>query len=119
MNKKEIQTIKESYKITYKDSLTNTSDMSRYHMKFLMDSLNLKKERYEVENEVIAENNNYKSMTIEAFQGIFEDFEKYGVYVNYDLDSIDNYFDKLKYKMTEEEIRCYNARINLIMTKVA
>ena len=119
MNKKEIATIKESYKAIYKNSLIDKADMSRFNMKMLLDNLGLKKERYEVENEVIADNNNYKSMIVESFQMIAEDFEKYGVYVNYDLTEIENIFEDLQYEMTEEEIRCYNARINLIMTKVA
>lgn len=62
MNKKEIQILKDNYKRIYKDSLVNTADMSRFNMKMLLDSLGLKKERYEAENEVIVDNNNYRSM---------------------------------------------------------
>ena len=88
-------------------------------MAWLMDSLNLNKERIEVENEVIVENNSYNIMIVGAFKSIFNDFAKYGKYVNYDINRIDTLYEELKYEMTEEEVKCNQARISIIMEKVA
>lgn len=116
MNKKEMQTILGTYK-----QIFHTHTVLRYdkadtvrEFKFMLDSLNLKKERYIVENEVIAESKSMKSTVKSMYEMIFEDFAKYGRYINYDLEEIGLYYDNLQYELTEEENKCHVSRVNYI-----
>jgi len=115
MNKKEIKTIVETYKRIYNVQEVVGIDKSDtiYELKFLLDSLGLKKERYIAENEVITERDELKSEKAE-YKMIFDDFIKYGVYVNYDLEEIEMYYDDLQFRMNDEEIGCNTARIDYI-----
>jgi len=70
MTKKELNTILSAYKqiyYTYHIVKIDKSDALR-EFKFLLTSLNLKKELYQVENEVIAEANNLKLTVIEMYK---------------------------------------------------
>jgi hypothetical protein len=118
MTNKEKQIILNTYKENYSAHEILKIDKSEtlYTLRYLLDSLELKKDRYIIENSVIIERDNIKFMEREAFQMIFDTFLKYGKYIHYDLQEIDMYYDDLQYEMTEEEIRCHNARIRNIMS---
>ena len=104
---KDIYYIHHVVKIDKSDSLRE--------FKFLLTSLNLKKESYMVENKVIAEAENMSLTVIEMYKMIFETFAKYNTYCNYNLEEIDIYYEELKWKFTEEENKCHKARIKYIM----
>jgi len=117
MTKQEKQTILSAYKqIYYTHHIVkiDKSDSLR-EFKFLLSSLNLKKESYQIENEVIIEANNLKLTVIEMYKMIFETFAKYNTYTNYNLSEIDIYYEELQWEMTEEENKCHKARIKYIM----
>ena len=116
MNKKEKEIIINTYKdIIYSAEILNFdyTDTKR-KFKHLLDQLNLKNERYQVENEIISLKNEYNYIIRETFGLIYNTFKKYNQYVNYDLDMICIIFDDLQFKMTEEEIKCHKARIKVI-----
>jgi len=117
MNKKELTVILNHYKNIYYTHTVVKIDKadSLREFKFLLESLGLKKERYIVENEVIAENFNLKSSVKECYSMIFKSFVKYGVYTNYDLDEIDTYYQELTWEFTEEENKCHKARVKYIL----
>jgi len=117
MNKNEKSIILDTYKqIYYTHHIVkiDKSDSLR-EFKFLLQSLNLKKELYQVENEVIAESENMKLTVIEMYKMIFETFAKYNTYTNYDLSEIDIYYEELQWEFTEEENKCHKARVNYIL----
>ena len=117
MTKQEKQTILSAYKqiyYTHHVVKINKSDALR-EFKFLLSSLNLKKELYQIENEVIIEANNLKLTVKEMYNMIFELFVKYNTYCNYDLEEIDIYYEELQWEMTEEENKCHKARVRYIM----
>ena len=117
MNKSEKEILKNEYKKAYislkkyddKDSIIQVNCLSQ-----LLLSLELKDLKYIAENEAIAEMNNLNLIKREAFNQLYEDFKKYNVYVNLNLDDIECYFDELKYNMTGEEVQCNNNRINIL-----
>lgn len=119
MNKKEIQIIKESYRNVYKANLEyECNPASCVDMRVLIDTLGLKEHRYEVENEVISDRNNYNAIIKDMFKMIFDDFKKHGIYVHYDLEEIDVYFYELQYEMSEEDISCYNSRMSYLKERL-
>lgn len=103
MNKKEVETIKESYKAMFKDSMALHEQVGVSHMRELLDNLGLKKERYDIENEIILENNNFNEFTIGMFKMFVNEFVKYGKYSHYDLIEIKDIFDEVKYEMSDDE----------------
>lgn len=121
MNKKEMNIILTTYKEAYnaQEILGFDKADTLRTLKFMIDSLGLEKQRYEIENDVIAERDHLNITTKEMYQIIFETFEKYNVYVNYDLDEIEMYYDNLQFKMTQEENKCHQARINYIISNKA
>ena len=117
MNKKELNTILSVYKdiyYTHHVVKIDKSDSLR-EFKFLLTSLNLKKESYMVENKVIAEAENMSLTVKEMYNMIFESFVKYNTYCNYDLEEIDIYYEELQWEMTEEENKCHKASVRYIM----
>lgn len=115
MNKKEKRIILNTYKQKYYAHTIGIDNKNTITtLKMLLNELNLKEERYNIENEIISCNNNYGKITTDTFKMVFDDFKKYNVYVNYNIDDIENYYYDLTYKMTDEEIKCNNARINLL-----
>jgi len=117
MNKSEKSIILSTYKdiyYTHHVVKIDKSDALR-EFKFLLASLNLKKESYQVENEVIAEVKNMSLTVIEMYKMIFETFAKYNTYCNYNLEEIDIYYEELQWEFTEEENKCHKARIKYIM----
>lgn len=121
MNKNEKSIILNTYKEAYHCHNILNIDKTEvlYTLKFMVDSLGLKRERYIVENGIISEKLNLTSLEIQMYEMIFESFEKYGDYINYDLNQIDELYDDLKYQMTEEENKCHLARIKYLMDRVA
>lgn len=116
MNKQEKIIIFSHYKQVYYNHLIldyDKADTIR-ELRSLLKSLNLEKERYQVENEVIIEQKGYNSITKEAYQMIFDTFFKHDVLIHYDLAEINFYYDELRFQFTPEEIKCHAARINLI-----
>lgn len=117
MNKKEMNTILKSYKTIYNLKLMGfDKDDSIREFKILLNNLGMEIERYKAENEIIAAHNNMSCTIIEMYEMIFNDFLKYGRPIHYDLKEIDEYYDYLEFKMTEEENACHKARINYINT---
>lgn len=115
MNKKEKEIILKRYElilnvnaegIDKQDSIREISN--------LLDLLDLTKERYMVENKVITETNKYHLAAIDMFEMLFDTAFKYGIYVNYDIDEIENIIDDLKWTMTEEEYNYSLKRIAVI-----
>ena len=117
MTKNEKSIILSTYKdIYYTHDVVKIDKLdSLREFKFLLASLNLKKESYQVENEVIAEFNNMKLTVIEMYKMIFETFAKYNTYTNYNLEEIDIYYEELQWQFTEEENKCHKARVKYIM----
>jgi len=116
MTKNEKSIILSAYKdIYYTHNIVkiDKSDSLR-EFKFLLNSLNLKKESYQVENEIIAETNNLKITVIEMYKMIFETFAKYNTYINYNLEEINIYYEELQWEFTEEENKCHKARVKYI-----
>lgn len=121
MNKKESQIILNTYKqIYFAHTIVNIdkSDTIR-EFKFMLDNLGLKKERYIVENNIIAERDELTGTVKECYIMIFETFTRYGKYINYDLKEIQMYYDNLQYEFTEEDVKCHNARIKYILDRIA
>ena len=115
MNKNEKNIILNTYKDKYYSNTIGIDNKNTTTtLKILLDKLNLKEERYNIENEIISYNNNYGKITTDTFKMVIDDFKKYNVYVNYDIDDIENYYYDLTYKMTDEEVKCNNARIILL-----
>jgi len=116
MNKKEkdiiLNTYREIYNIHNVLKIDKTDTLRDF--KFMLKNLNLTKDMYMIENEIIAEQNNLSLTVKEMFRMIFETFAKYNVYVNYNIEEINMYYDNLQYEFTEEEIKCHKARINYI-----
>lgn len=114
MNSKDKSTILQQY-----DSLLRVQklgyDKSETLQEFrrLLDNLTLKAERIQVENTITAED--MKPTQQDMYSMIFETFSKYGVYPHYDLNEIDNIFENLQFKMTEEEKKCHKARVSYIL----
>ena len=116
MNKKESNIILNTYKEIYRIHEVvkiDKADTIR-ELKIMIDALGMKKERYIIENEVIAERDNIKYSSLQMYEMIFNNFLKYGKYIHYDLDEIDVYYDDLQFRMTEEENKCYTAQVNYI-----
>lgn len=120
MNKKELNIITATYKdMLYTNEVLeiDKSDSIR-EFKRLLDNLNLKDERYTVENEIICYKNNYNCIVRETFELIYNTFKKYNQYVNYNLDDIENIYNDLKYIMTVEDNKCHEARIRNILSYI-
>jgi len=81
---------------------------------FLLKTLGMTKEKFEVENKILAEEKGITGTTKEMYSLIFESFAKYNCYVNYDLKEIDLYYDSLEWKMTQEKNKCHKARISYL-----
>jgi len=81
---------------------------------FLLKTLGMTKEKFEVENKILAEENGIKGTARAMFEAIFEAFAKFGTYVHYDLSEINMYYDDLQYKMDAEGIKCHKARISYL-----
>lgn len=120
MRKEEKQIILNQYENILRTDMVHNFDMAdaKKEFKSLLKNLNLQTESYEVENKIISEKNGYKIDVKDSFQMIFEDFNKYNVLVNYNIDDIENIFEDLKYEMNEEEVKCNIARISYINNKL-
>lgn len=117
MNKKERKIILDTYKTIYRIHeivKIDKSDSIR-EFKYLLDVLGMEKERYMIENEIIAERDNLTYMQKEMYSLIFETFSKYGKYIHYDLEEIDMYYNDLQFKMTDEENRCHKNQVHSIL----
>lgn len=121
MNKKEKNIILENYKRAYhsQEILKNNKDDTRRTLKFMLDDLGLKKERYIIENEIISERDNISYMNKETYKMIFDTFLRHEKYIHYDLDEIDQYYFDLQYEMTDEENKYYLNQINYIKEHTA
>lgn len=117
MNKKESKIILDTYKnVLYVHELCKIDkDDTRRELKNLLDALGMKKERYTIENEIISERDSFNYTIKEMYSLIFETFLKYGKYINYNMDEIDRCYYNLKYELTEEENKCYQAQIKYIL----
>lgn len=111
MNKKEKQIILNKYEniLMYGDNTTVRE------FKSLLDMLDLKIDRFKIENKVIAIKNDLSEIIIEMYDMIIKDLNKYNVYCNY-LD-IEEFVYELEYEFSNEEIKCNKARINYINEK--
>ena len=116
MNKKEKGIILDTYKNMYYCNMIVQIDKldAIRELKIMIDKLELKKERYEIENEIISERDGIKATAKYMYESIFEVFTKYEKYVHYDLNDIEMCYDNLEYKMTEEERKCDTAKINYL-----
>lgn len=116
MNKQEKEILLNNYKENYNLHHILNYDKTDIliNLKYLLDNLDLKKDRYIIENEIISEKEKYNFLQRESFKMIFEMYLKYNVYVNYDLKEIAGYFEDLQFIITDEEIRCHQARIRNI-----
>jgi hypothetical protein len=116
LTSKEKEIILKSYADLYFAEKVLQFDKSEtlYTLRFLLDNLQLKKDRYMVENEIISQRNNLAGTQKEMYLMIFETFAKYGRYINYDILEIESVYDDLQYEITDEEKRCHNARIEYI-----
>jgi len=116
MNKKEASIILKTYSDIYYSHVINEFDKSESirEFSFLLKSLGMNKEKTMVENVIICERDNIRGTAKEMYRMIFESFSEHEVYVNYDLSEIDMYYENLKYSMSEEDIKCHNARIKYL-----
>jgi hypothetical protein len=116
MNKKEQNIILNIYKEIYNThnvlEIDKTDTLREF--RFLLKNLNLTKEMYITENQIITEQNNLNLTVKEMFSMIFDTFAKYNIFVNYNIEEINLYYDNLQYEFTEEENKCHNARIKYI-----
>lgn len=118
MNKKEKNIILKSYERIFHVHTIEEIDKSDsiYEFKFILNNLGLELDRYIIENKIIAEKMELKPTQIEAYEMMFNDCVKYGYYENYGKHLI-GAIEELKFDMTEEEIKCNNARIRTIGNK--
>lgn len=115
MNKKEKQIILEQYElilninaggIDKQDSIREISN--------LLNLFDMQKERYMVENKVIANTHKYPFTVIGMFEMLFDSISKHGRYINYNIDEIEEVLSNLKWDMTEEEYNYNIKRIAII-----
>jgi hypothetical protein len=113
MNKCERELILTAYKNCYHvQEITGIDKQDTIReLKHLIDSLNLKRERYQTENEVITERDNIRLIPREMYSLIFDSFAKHGHLVHYDLQEIELIFAELQYEMTDEEVMYTKRRI--------
>ena len=115
MNLKEKEIILKEYSdLLYSDMILkiDKSDTLR-HFRNLLKGLNLIKEMYATENEIICYRDNVAGIKKEMFRMIIDTFAKYNKYVKFDIDEIELYFDNLQYEMTEEE-KCHHAQMKYL-----
>jgi len=116
MNKKESAIILKSYYDMYFSQTVcgiDKSDSIR-DFSFMLKTLGMTKEKYEIENKIISDHKEIKGTAKVMFEAIFESFAKFGAYVHFDLEEIDTYYENLQYKMDEEGIKCHKARISYL-----
>ena len=111
MNKKEREIILNKYEniLMYGDNSTIIE------FKSLLNMLELEKDRFKIENKVIADKNDLSPLIIDMYDMIINDLNKYNVYCNY-LD-VEELLYNIEYELTEEELKCNKARINYISEK--
>lgn len=115
MNKKEKSVILDTYKnILEVQRITgiDKADSIR-EFKFMLDKLGLKLDRYIIENKIIAKEMELTGIQEEAYEMIFNDCIKYGIYENYGNDLLNSLYE-LELEMTDEQIKCNKARVNII-----
>jgi hypothetical protein len=117
MNKQEKNIILELYKeALYSHHILRIEKVEVLReYRYLLSKLEITKDRYAIENDIIAERDNISSSKKDMYTMIFDTFSKYNRYVNFNIDDINMVFDDLQYEMTEEEISCHNARMRYIL----
>lgn len=118
MNKKEKNTILDIYRGILVETHLIGLDKEDSKMEFtrLLDLLGLKEERYRVENKILAKKLELNEIQEEAYEMIFNDCIKYGVYAKYGNELLEAMYN-LEYDFTDEELKCNKARVELILNK--
>ena len=115
MNKREKSTIIDIYRGILVDTYLRGLDKEDTRREFtrLLDLLGLKEERYRVENKILAKKMELTEVQEEAYEMMFNDCIKYGVYAKYGDELLDAVYN-LEFEFTEEELKCNKARVELI-----
>lgn len=114
MNKKEKEIMLKGYErnlISLSEGFEYKKEVVREYS-ILLDGLGLMKEKYEVENKILADLNDLNETEKDMYDMIIKDLNKYDIYCNYS--DIENYIYELEYEFTEEQLRCNKARINYL-----
>lgn len=114
MNKKEKEIMLKGYErnlISLSEGFEYKKEVVREYS-ILLDNLGLMKEKYEVENKILADLNDLNEAEKDMYDMIIKDLNKYDIYCNYS--DIENYIYELEYEFTEEQLRCNKARINYL-----
>lgn len=114
MNKKEKEIMLKGYErnlISLSEGFEYKKEVVREYS-ILLDGLGLMKEKYEVENKILADLNELNETEKDMYDMIIKDLNKYDIYCNYS--DIENYIYELEYEFTEEQLRCNKARIKYL-----
>ncbi|MDY5098764.1 MULTISPECIES: hypothetical protein [Clostridia] len=115
MNKKERNIILDTYKTILEIQSNTGIDKTDAIKEFkpMLDNLGLKADRYSIENKIIAKEMNLTGIKEEAYEMMFNDLVKYGIYENYGENLLNEIYN-LELEMSDEQLKCNKARINII-----